>query len=139
MSTPTDSDSADTTRSYGAASPDSTQPYRTTTDSTDSTESVADVGDPRFSGSPDRPASTNATAGSPPVWSAATAPQHPGSRGPRAGTIVLGLVLVLCGLAAGAVALGYTLDLQLGLIILLAIAGLGLLAVPLLSRGRAGR
>ncbi|WP_127126636.1 hypothetical protein [Georgenia sp. SYP-B2076] len=76
------------------------------------------------------------------VWSASTgAPPAPAttSRGPRSGTLVLGLVLALCGAAAVAVALGFRLDLQLAVIVVLLLAAVTLLLVPLLQRSRRDR
>ncbi|MPV87419.1 hypothetical protein GB882_01970 [Georgenia ruanii] len=80
-------------------------------------------------------ATARADAGAPPVWSARTAPvERP--RGPRSGTLILGLVLAVCGAAAVVVALGYRIDLQLTLIGLLLLAAVTLLLTPLLRRGR---
>lgn len=47
--------------------------------------------------------------------------------GPRVGTIVWGMILLLLGLAVIAVGLGTRLDLQLALVVLLAVGGVGLL------------
>ncbi|MFH5822154.1 hypothetical protein [Georgenia sp. AZ-5] len=76
--------------------------------------------------------------GGPAVWSASTAPLVERPRGPRSGTLVLGLVLVVLGAVAVLVALGYSLDMQLVLIALLLLAALTLLGVALV-RGRASR
>lgn len=88
--------------------------------------------------SPDAPllwATPRPDAEAPPVWSARTAPvERP--RGPRSGTLILGLVLAVCGAAAVVVALGYRIDLQLTLIALLLLAAVTLLLTPLLRRGR---
>ncbi|TRW42786.1 hypothetical protein [Georgenia yuyongxinii] len=73
----------------------------------------------------------------PPVWSAATAPA-PRPRGPRSGTLILGLVLTVCGVAAILVALGFRIDLQLALIGLLVLAALTLLLTPLLRKRPSG-
>jgi hypothetical protein len=73
------------------------------------------------------------TEPAPPVWSAATAPA-PRPRGPRSGTLILGLVLAVCGVAAVLVALGFRIDLQLALIGLLVLAALTLLLTPLLRK-----
>ena len=54
--------------------------------------------------------------------------------GPRTGTIVWGVVLAMLGLGAFAIGLGLRLDLQLSLIVLLGVAGVGLLVKALLPR-----
>lgn len=59
-----------------------------------------------------------------------TAP-HP--TGPRVGTIVWGVILLLLGLGVIAVGVGITVDLQAALIALLALAGVGLLVKALVS------
>ncbi|KAE8762068.1 hypothetical protein GB883_21285 [Georgenia thermotolerans] len=80
-------------------------------------------------------AATRPDTAAPPVWSAHSAPvERP--RGPRSGTLILGLVLAVCGAAAVVVALGYRIDLQLTLIALLLLAAVTLLLTPLLRRGR---
>ncbi|WP_448073335.1 hypothetical protein [Georgenia yuyongxinii] len=73
------------------------------------------------------------TAAAPPVWSAATVTAAR-PRGPRSGTLVLGLVLTVSGVAAVLVALGFRIDLQLALIGLLVLAALTLLLSPLLRK-----
>ncbi|WP_324649663.1 hypothetical protein [Georgenia sp. H159] len=54
--------------------------------------------------------------------------------GPRVGTIVWGVILVLLGLGVAGVGLGLTIDLQAALIGLLALAGVGLLVKALVGR-----
>ncbi|WP_413452207.1 hypothetical protein AA0Y32_11980 [Georgenia phoenicis] len=54
--------------------------------------------------------------------------------GPRVGTVVWGIILLLLGLGVLAVGAGVTVDLQAALIALLALAGVGLLVKALLSR-----
>jgi hypothetical protein len=91
------------------------------------------------SGTDENPVPGGRPAGST-VWSATTAPEPAtASRGPRSGTLVLGLVLTLCGVAALAVALGFRLDLQLAVIVVLLLAAVTLLLVPLLQRARRDR
>ncbi len=62
--------------------------------------------------------------------------QHPAPRstGPRVGTIVWGIILVLLGLGVVGVGLGMTIDLQAALIALLVLAGAGLLVKALVGR-----
>lgn len=59
-----------------------------------------------------------------------------GERGPRTGTLVGALVLILLGAGVVAVGVGARLDLQAALIALLVIAGLGLLVGALLNASR---
>lgn len=59
---------------------------------------------------------------------------RPTPTGPRAGTIAWGAILVVLGLGSIAVGLGAGIDLQLSLIVLLVIAGIGLLVKALLPR-----
>ncbi|MPV38653.1 hypothetical protein [Georgenia subflava] len=73
------------------------------------------------------------------VWSATTVPAPAVRRGARTGTLILGLILTLCGIGAIAVALGYSIDLQLAVIVVLVVAALTLLIVPLTQRGRKDR
>ncbi|WP_152187808.1 hypothetical protein [Georgenia satyanarayanai] len=54
--------------------------------------------------------------------------------GPRVGTVVWGIILLLLGLGVLAVGAGVTVDLQAALIALLALAGVGLLVKALLTR-----
>ncbi|HLT85763.1 MAG TPA: hypothetical protein VKZ83_16130 [Phototrophicaceae bacterium] len=60
---------------------------------------------------------------------------EPRRTGPRVGTIVWGVILLLLGLGAIGVGAGMTIDLQAALIGLLALAGVGLLVKALVSRG----
>ncbi|QDB80158.1 hypothetical protein FE251_12770 [Georgenia wutianyii] len=60
---------------------------------------------------------------------------HRTSRGPRVGTIVWGIILLLLGLGVLAVGAGLTIDLEAALIGLLALAGVGLLVKALVARG----
>ena len=60
---------------------------------------------------------------------------HHTTRGPRVGTIVWGIILVLLGLGVLAVGAGLTIDLQAAAIGLLALAGVGLLVKALVARG----
>lgn len=53
---------------------------------------------------------------------------------PRAGTVVWGVVLTLTGLAVLAIGLGLEVDVQITLIVLLTIAGVGLLLKALVRR-----
>ncbi|WP_454085413.1 hypothetical protein [Georgenia sp. Marseille-Q6866] len=55
-------------------------------------------------------------------------------RGPRVGTVVWGIILLLLGLGVLGVGAGLTVDLQAALIALLALAGVGLLVKALLTR-----
>ncbi len=59
----------------------------------------------------------------------------PRPTGPRVGTIVWGIILLLRGLGVAGVGLGLTIDLQAALIGLLALAGVGLLVKALVDRG----
>ncbi|PYG00635.1 hypothetical protein SAMN05216184_103208 [Georgenia satyanarayanai] len=54
--------------------------------------------------------------------------------GPRVGTVVWGIILLLLGLGVLGVGAGLTVDLQAALIALLALAGVGLLVKALLTR-----
>lgn len=74
-----------------------------------------------------------------------TPPAHPSIRpsapsteatGPRTGTVVGGLILVLLGLGVAAVGAGATLDLQAALIVLLIVAGAALLVGAALGSRR---
>ena len=56
--------------------------------------------------------------------------------GPRTGTVVGGLILVLLGLGVAAVGAGATLDLQAALIVLLIVAGAALLVGAALASRR---
>ncbi|HLV04600.1 hypothetical protein [uncultured Georgenia sp.] len=58
----------------------------------------------------------------------------PQRTGPRVGTIVWGIILVLLGLGVVGVGLGLTIDLQAALIALLVLAGVGLLVKALVGR-----
>lgn len=62
--------------------------------------------------------------------------QHPlpHRTGPRVGTIVWGVILVLLGLGVAGVGLGLSIDLQAALIGLLALAGVGLLVKALVGK-----
>jgi hypothetical protein len=53
--------------------------------------------------------------------------------GPRIGAIVCGALLVLIGLWLGAVSAGVVIDQQLGLIVVLAVAGFALIAAALIA------
>lgn len=59
---------------------------------------------------------------------------YPRTTGPRVGTIVWGVILVLLGLGVIGVGLGLSIDLQAALIGLLALAGVGLLVKALVAR-----
>lgn len=59
----------------------------------------------------------------------------PHRTGPRVGTIVWGVILLLLGLGVLGVGAGLTIDLQAALIGLLALAGVGLLVKALVGRG----
>lgn len=59
---------------------------------------------------------------------------EPRSTGPRVGTIVWGVILVLLGLGVVGVGLGVVIDLQVALIALLALAGAGLLVKAIVGR-----
>jgi cytochrome c oxidase subunit IV len=61
--------------------------------------------------------------------------QHPSTA--RGGTVVWGVILVLTGLAVVAVGTGVEVDLQAALIVVLAVAGVGLLVKALLPGRRA--
>ncbi|MFC7406499.1 hypothetical protein [Georgenia alba] len=74
-----------------------------------------------------------------PVWSAATVADQEEPRRTRTGTVVLGIVLVLIGVGAIVTAIGYRLDLQLAIAVLLVVAAVGLLVTPLLQRGDRAR
>jgi len=58
----------------------------------------------------------------------------PARSGPRVGTVVWGIILLLLGLGVLGVGAGLTVDLQAALIALLALAGVGLLVKALLTR-----
>jgi hypothetical protein len=68
-----------------------------------------------------------------------TVPAQPETTGPRTGTVVGGLVLVLLGLGVAAVGAGATLDLQAALIVLLFVAGAALLVGAALGSRRGRR
>lgn len=58
----------------------------------------------------------------------------PARNGPRVGTVVWGIILLVLGLGVLGVGAGLTVDFQAALIALLALAGVGLLAKALLTR-----
>ena len=60
--------------------------------------------------------------------------QHTAPRGPRVGTIVWGVILLLLGLGVIGVGAGLTIDLQAALIGILALAGVGLLVKAIVGR-----
>lgn len=60
----------------------------------------------------------------------------PASRGPRAGTVVWGLIVAVIGLGALAATAGYRIDSQLAFIVLLAVGGVSLLIGSLVSAAR---
>ena len=109
-----------------------TRPVTTTPDGTRPTG-------PETAWSAAAPATAWSAAPAGQVWSAATAPPEARPGGPRTGTMVLGLVLAICGATAVAVGLGYTIDLQLAFIGLLVVAAVTLLLVPVLQRSRRRR
>ncbi len=85
----------------------------------------------------DRPTADAVPAGTSPAAAQdlpAARPEQPS--GPRTGTIVAGLVLVLLGLGVVAVGAGATLDLQAALIVLLVVAGAALLVGAVLGARR---
>ncbi len=64
---------------------------------------------------------------------------EPEDRGPRAGTVVWGLIVAAVGILVLAVAAGVRIDFQLALIILLGAAGVALLVGSVLTAGRRKR
>lgn len=76
----------------------------------------------------------------PPVWSAATAAgrEPVTARRTRVSTLVLGLILTMIGLGAVLTGLGYRLDLQLSLAVLLVVAAVALLVTAVTRRDRTG-
>lgn len=79
---------------------------------------------------------SRARADEPPWAEPPTGTAASDSRGPRTGTIVGGLVLLLLGIGVLAIAAGATLDLQIALIVLLLITGSALLVGAALGARR---
>ncbi|WP_258726167.1 hypothetical protein [Cellulomonas sp. NS3] len=69
---------------------------------------------------------------------AAPAPDAPVRRGVRVGTFVWGLVIVAVGIGVFALSAGYTLDVELALIVLLGAAGAAMLVGSLIKGRRGG-
>ncbi|WP_163275389.1 hypothetical protein [Cellulomonas iranensis] len=95
--------------------------------STDETQPLAAPADPE----PTAPDPT--TAGFAPGEAAAPRP------GVRVSTVVGGLIGVLLGVGVLLVAAGYTIDVELAAIVLLILAGVGLILGPLVQGMRRGR
>ena len=70
---------------------------------------------------------------------AAPAPADPPRRRLRVGTVVWGLVIAAIGVGLLAWAAGFAIDLQLAMIVLLAVAGTALLVGSIVSGARAAR
>ncbi len=58
---------------------------------------------------------------------------------PRTGTVVSGLILILLGAGIAAIGLGFRLDLQVALIVLLLVGGVGVLLGAFLGARRSER
>jgi hypothetical protein len=90
-------------------------------------------------GAPPRPGPYDAPAHGDGSWSPTPEPEPapvPEERGPRASTVVWGLVVAVVGLWVLATAAGFDIDEQLALIVLLAGAGVALLVGSLISAAR---
>ena len=118
-------------------------PDTTTTDTT--TETIMDTDRATHPGASLTPATTSGTSATAPLSDAVHAdpaghadPSVP-ERGVRVGTVVWGLVIAAVGIGLIAYASGLRFDVELAVIILIATAGLALLAGSVLSNRRRHR
>ncbi|GEK22230.1 hypothetical protein [Cellulomonas xylanilytica] len=131
----------ETDRSFGTSEPvaDETRPYPSTT-AWSSQDEPAPYTSPigALYAPADRPDPAPSAAADPlPVVE--TAPADPPRRRLRVGTVVWGLVIAAIGVGLLAWAAGFAIDLQLAMIVLLAVAGTALLVGSIVSGARAAR
>ncbi|MGW6129329.1 hypothetical protein ACWFNE_04810 [Cellulomonas sp. NPDC055163] len=124
-------------RAYGTSPEATTAAYPTA-----STDPLSAFDEP--APAPGSPAAVPASGAAPgpdaPAAAAAPAPEaeEPVRRGVRVGTFVWGLVIVAVGIGVLALSAGYTLDVELALIVLLGAAGAAMLVGSLLKGRRGG-
>lgn len=123
----------DPTTTYGTSSEATTAAHPTT-----STDPLSAFDEP--TAAPGTRASGAATGPGAPVGDPTVAPttEAPVRRGVRVGTFVWGLVIVAVGIGVLALSAGYTLDVELALIVLLGVAGAAMLVGSLLKGRRGG-